>query len=134
MHIEEVPARSTCQPLDITTFGALKSHAVREWKKQRCDDPHADHLEYKPIDVMIPYSNLTRAAKTLKLYEKVGGSPSGSSYWGVKKKDHSKTKQSGGGKSSHSHFKSSSKKCSSKDKKAGGTGTSSGAVSTSSSS
>jgi len=48
----------------------------------------ADHLEYKPIDVMIPYANLTRAVKTSKLYEKVGGSPSGTSHWGsgMKKK------------------------------------------------
>ena len=68
----------------------------------------ADHLEYKPIDVMIPYANLTRAVKTSKLYEKVGGSPSGTSYWGsgMKKKrgDH-KAKQSLSGVKNKSGYK-----------------------------
>lgn len=95
----------------------------------------ADHLEYKPIDVMIPYSNLTRAVKTSKLYEKVGGSPSGNSQWGSsKKKEHhqhkSKQSASGGGSGKSNNKKSSSIKKTG----AGGTGTLNGAVSTGSSS
>lgn len=92
----------------------------------------ADHLEYKPIDVMIPYANLTRAVKTSKLYEKVGGSPSGTSHWGsgMKKKSGDHKPKQGGVKN-----KSESKKGSTfSNKRASGTGTTSGAASTGSSS
>ena len=100
----------------------------------------ADHLEYKPIDVMIPYSNLTRAVKTSKLYEKVGGSPSGSSYWGSnsgmkKKSGNGDYKHKQGGHGVNIKNKSGSKKGStSSNKRASGTGTSNGAASTGSSS
>lgn len=92
----------------------------------------ADHLEYKPIDVMIPYANLTRAVKTSKLYEKVGGSPSGTSHWGsgMKKKNGDHKPKQGGVKNKIGSKKGST----ASNKRASGTGTTSGAASTGSSS
>lgn len=82
----------------------------------------ADHLEYKPIDVMVPYSNLTHAIKTSKLYEKVGGSPSGTNNWSVKKKNPNSNANFNFNSKSKLESKKHSKKGKMNNGKAGGTG------------